>query len=480
MLNFKKKNKNRILNLLLLFPLLFQLIFNTAIQISANDYSYAPVVEDCAVEEESKDNSKALSGSGSAINAGDAGGEWTQEGTERYKIAKTLFEVLTRDYGLSGTSAAGWLGNVQSESRFNPSVVEAENGQNYAGRGYGLYQFTPGTKYLNSQFYKKGVAVEEEVRNQTAFVFASEINNGAYRSYLPNASSWFGLTGVDDIEDILDNNDPEKAMLIFFAVYERGDVAQMHRERRTTAAKIANEMFNKENIPADRSKWPNGSGSSNPANTANINGKSEKTSSTDECPQTKDKKKTAGGGAWGETGTGSHSQTGERYWKRDELPDEMKKFAVNPESIGLSWGNASGWEAIAYNGGQCTDFSASFSYKLWGLKQTAGNGMAVVNNWISAYGNKGKTDSPKNGAVFSSPPVASNPYGHTGIISHVFENGDILIVEQNVLGYSGDSIGQKYTWSYHLVPNGGYAGWSFYYPGDVDGANMNKNVKTLG
>lgn len=26
---------------------------------------------------------------------------------------------------------------------------------------------------------------------------------------------------------------------------------------------------------------------------------------------------------------------------------------------------------------------------------------------------------------------------HTGIVSHVFDNGDILIVEQNVIGYSG-------------------------------------------
>ncbi|WP_265333651.1 phage tail tip lysozyme, partial [Streptococcus sanguinis] len=44
---------------------------------------------------------------------------------------------------MSGTSAAGVMGNIQSESGFAATAVEAENGQNYTARGYGLYQFTP-------------------------------------------------------------------------------------------------------------------------------------------------------------------------------------------------------------------------------------------------------------------------------------------------------------------------------------------------
>lgn len=81
--------------------------------------------------------------------------------------------------------------------------------------------------------------------------------------------------------------------------------------------------------------------------------------------------------------------------------------------------------------------------------QKAGNGNMVVANWVRAFG--GSSDkSPTSGAVFSSAGTSSA--GHTGVVSHVFENGDILIVEQNYASYSGDGGGfGKYSWNYRYV-----------------------------
>lgn len=207
---------------------------------------------------------------GPGDGGGDGGGDWTKEGTKEYQTAKKAFEILTQKYGLSGKAASGILGNIQAESNFKVNIVEAENGQNYSGRGYGLFQFTPGTKYLNSSHYKSGRSLEEEIEAQIDFVMDSEFKNGAYRSYLGNASRWFGLSASGP-EAIFDAEDETKGMLTFFSVYERGDVAQMHRQRRTNAAKKANELFNKDDIKADKEKWPTKGGGSGPIGGEGIN-----------------------------------------------------------------------------------------------------------------------------------------------------------------------------------------------------------------
>lgn len=251
-------------------------------------------------KKDSKSSSKTSNKSGdnsAASSLGDAGGNWLVEGTPENKVAQATFDVLTKDYGLSGTSAAGWMGNIQGESGFSPTATEAENGQNYSGRGYGLYQFTPGSKFINSKYYKKNASLEEEVHNQTAFVWASEFENGTYKSYLPNAQKWFGITATS-LDDILDNDDPVEAMLIFFATYERGDVAQMHRERRTAAAKAADKVFNKKKVKADKSKWKTGADSK----TVNTTSSNNATSTTGGCGD--------GTSSSGSTGSGTIDDSG--------------------------------------------------------------------------------------------------------------------------------------------------------------------------
>lgn len=439
----KTQQQSKRLFLILTSLILFGFTINTispTIQVFAeSNYSVIDAQQDiCGVG-----GNKESSDSSTSAVEGNVSGDWTTKGTKQYQIAESLFKTLTDKYGLSGTAASGWVGNVQAESDFTPSIVEGENNQNYSGRGYGLFQFTPGTKFLNSKYHKEGASIDDEVQAQINFVMDSEFKNGEYNSYIPNAKSWFNIDGVDGIEDIFDAKSPEDSALIFFAVYERGDVAQMHRERRLGAAKKANEIFNKNNIKADKSKWVAGKSSSSEVNTTGSQGAtSVKNICSDDSGGTGSDKNA-------EDGTGKVPADATAFaYKPQDLPSSLKPYALDPSKVGLEYGKSPNWQAQS---GQCVDFSNSYAALIWNKKGQAagGNGIATASGWASIFGSKLK-DKPKTGAVFSS---SEDPiYGHTGIVSHVFENGDILVIEQNCIGYSGIwGIGQVNTWNYRVA-----------------------------
>lgn len=407
----------------------------------------------------SSSGASSSSGGSSASDPslGDAGGNWLVEGTEEYKVAEAVYKILTEVYGLSGTSAAGVMGNIQSESGFAANSVEAENGQNYSGRGYGLYQFTPGEKYLNSPLYKKGAPLLEEVKNQTEFVFADEFRNGKYVDFLPNGQKWFGIQ-ANSIDDVFDQNDVEKATLLWFAIYERGSIPHMHRERRLTAAKKANEVFNKSNAKADKSKWPiNGGEPNGTVSTTSTNGASKV---TDSCEPTK---VSSGGSAVDGTGT-VPSDAGYNVWKSGDLPESLKKYAHPENKSKIRWKE---------NSGQCVDYSNSYGSLLWGDYFKRGDGGQVAQNWAEYFGNSIK-DTPKAGAIFSSNDDPT--YGHTGVVEHVFENGDILISEQNYRGVSGVQGAGINTYDYRTLSPSQYKalGFRFAYPDNKE-PNWNGN-----
>lgn len=139
-------------------------------------------------------------------------------------------------------------------------------------------------------------------------------------------------------------------------------------------------------------------------------------------------------------------------WSRDELPESIKKFAHDPEKAGLGWGVTKNWTEIS---GQCVPFSNSYMLLLYS-KQTwlLGNGHAIAENFAKVYGGS-ITKKPQQGAVFSLNNDYSGGAGHTGIVEHVFANGDFLIVESNITGISGDALGsstsQRTTWSWRLI-----------------------------
>jgi len=113
--------------------------------------------------------------------------------------------------------------------------------------------------------------------------------------------------------------------------------------------------------------------------------------------------------------------------------------------------------------------STSLMYALWEKNgshatMTLGNWQDIAKNWANKFLDK-PTTSPTAGAVFSQTPAsAGNDVGYTGVVSHVSENGDILVVEQNYANLSGENGGfGQYTWNYHYVPKSQYAnGWMFY------------------
>lgn len=203
------------------------------------------------------------------------------------------------------------------------------------------------------------------------------------------------------------------------------------------------------------------------------------------------------GGSLAAEGSGSHNITinsAGNYYTKEELPDELKKYAIDPESVGMKYGapweggitgpNSNGW--IDFVGvfsagwaGQCTELSASLLYNLWEkdgehFVNAQGNGNEVAGIVAQKTGAK-VTNTPKTGSVFSESGV------HTGIVSHVFENGDILIIEQNT-PKSGNTIGKPNTWNYRLIaakdiPT--HCGNGFTNLGDA-GYKLVSNVKSMG
>lgn len=158
-------------------------------------------------------------------------------------------------------------------------------------------------------------------------------------------------------------------------------------------------------------------------------------------------------------------------WTPDTLPDSLKKYAHDPKSVGLGYNNSANWFE---NSGQCVDFSNSYMSVLYSKKKmTIGNGRDTAYRWADEYGGT-VSKTPQAGAVFSC--LNSGQYGHTGVVEHVFANGDILVVEQNVGGYSGANNGQSNSWSWRIISKSEWSrssgtsaswGWVFFKPSET-------------
>ena len=161
-----------------------------------------------------------------------------------------------------------------------------------------------------------------------------------------------------------------------------------------------------------------------------------------------------GGDGWQKAG-GSTSYTLNLYWKKDDLPPEMQQYALDPESVGLKWRSKQGWEgASAYIASgytdQCTTLASALFGAMWekdgkpmgDSHGMTGNGVEMAKQVASKFG-KSTTSTPTSGDIVSLQP------NHVAIVSHVFDNGDILLVEQNVPNYSGN--GDSFTWNYSYI-----------------------------
>lgn len=445
---------------------------------------------DC--DEDKEDKGKSTAETPAGVN-----GDWLTEGSDKYNVAKKAFETMTKEYGFSGAYAAGMLANIKGESDFQPDIGEGgkrmgmneKDGATYnsanpgALGGGGLFQFTPYTKFSHSEYWQKHNKSEGWApENQIAYVWDSEFKNKQVQTYYNHHASSGQIGGASDavsrlgkfgsIEDALSTDDPAKAVVHFQIGYER---PQTYHKEREEWAKQANAVFNKDNIKADSSKWKFDGGSSGQVDEATKNAEKKE----DVCEV-----KTSKAG-WGDDGTGSHHYGNMQGWKHDALPDDLKKYAIDPESLGMKFRSSEGWPNP---GNQCAHFSESLFSLIW--TKDGNTPAAVVRtplgkdeayNHSSAYGGS-VSKTPVKGAISGQPPNADSPYaGHTYIVSHVFENGDILTLEQNSVGLSGANNSETCTWNYRIVSKSTYTkeGHTYYSP-EKDGYKPNSKIKMLG
>lgn len=425
--------------------------------------------------------------SGAATNTSSEGAsdmDWTKEGTTAYNNAKALFDTWTNEGGLSGEAAAGIVGWVQSEggtgiigraeghygasleeNSIKYGVVPIPSG-NYAVGGGGIYQFTPYTVYgqLKEDKWEDGKAM-------TDWVMRNRLPN----DWIPQAQGiMHDMTGTPHtFEEFAQETDPGQATLMWNS-YERGDQSVIPRDKKIADAKKANEIFNKKKIKFDKAKFEKtfkrsagekGSGGSS------AEGKIVK------CKETSE-----GSNGWQGKG-GTHNYHDHQAWKPENLPADLKQYAIDPASMGMEYhGNWACNPSSIWN--QCTDLSASLMHVLWEKDgkhptQLRGDGWHVADNWAATYGGK-TTRTPTSGAVFS-----TSTYNHTGVVSHVFEDDSILIIEQNYTNSgagssSGQAGGDYKSWNYRIVSKAAQEaeGYKFYNPGD-NGFTVNKAAKSL-
>lgn len=482
----------------------------TASANEGDDWSYVPR-NSCTKEEATDTRSLDSDGPTDIDNKGD----WLTPGSEAYANAEEIFDLLTGTYGASGEFAAGVLSNVKQESGFIPDRAEGigelkfgmdnKNMPGGGGPGGGLFQFTPHTKYTNGKFgnetHISGASKGSDywganggdgwdIENQVAGVWDLEFANKVVMVYLDMAASTparnpSGYQAYSSVEDWLSTDDEVRASWAFQSGYERPAVYHSERE---ADAKAANKVFNSEGIKADPSKFlfagdsGGGDGSTVVDGTESLGDAKEKSKHAEDCGLVEGKDDDSGAG-WGEDGTGAHGMdvSTKIQWTVDEFPEELKKYALNPEDVGMTNGSSDGWMTGAGmvwpSGGQCTNLSQSLMGALWykdgkpaegQVSTNTSNGYATADTMAGNWGGS-VTKDPKKGAVFQTPAFADGTigYGHTGVVAHVFENGDFLIIEQNT-PKSGDMINDPYTWNYALYKGsyGSSVGMEYYYPGD--------------
>lgn len=166
-------------------------------------------------------------------------------------------------------------------------------------------------------------------------------------------------------------------------------------------------------------------------------------SDTSTDSKNKDCSDSSSGSATDGTGTVPADATAWGY-RPDDLPDSLKQYIIDPSKNGLTYKGPTGW---VEHSGQCVDLTESLGNALWGHQGiTSGNGDQQASAWASFFGNSTKTN-PKRGAIFSTNAAAN----HTGIVCHVFEDGSILIVEQNTPLSGINYYGVIDTWNYRVV-----------------------------
>ena len=433
----------------------------------------------------------------------------------KLEVAQKVYSVMS-EFGLNEIQIAGILGNWDVESGLNPKKMEsdymsymrenqyeiadekgptvenvatigvaqwmANSGGNTTGYqvpegsgqpphwiGTGLGQWTGiGSKSLY-EFAKENKTTMFKIETQLAYMLSDLPNGVSYYPRLQKYKSMSPATAGD-------------AAMNFFDYWEyagggpRSETTKVDKRQEAATKWLVNikkmtvdEKFAKSILSM--------------AKTTSAASNKSSASSQKSAQQCGTSTKKFGGNGWQEAG-GSHNYKGPwNAWKPKDLPDDLKQYALDPESLGIEYGKKDNWLNPSSIWNQCTDLSATLMHNLWeknGEHPTnlKGNGIEVVGNWVATFGGSSSKD-PVSGAVFSSKTKYVE--GHTGVVSHVFEDGSILMIEQNASGYSGEGNGTICTWNYRIVQVSELEAedYVFYNPGD-NGFTVNPNAKSMG
>lgn len=179
------------------------------------------------------------------------------------------------------------------------------------------------------------------------------------------------------------------------------------------------------------------------------------------------------------------------HYKWDSTPKDIKKYIHDPNDVGMKFDQGGeGWflggAAKGNNNSteQCVIFAESYFLKIHGLPASNwvsgndANGQDMVRRFSQELGGKG-TGTPHQGDIASvkggstggalEAPVDGTYYGHTFIVSHVLQNGDLIGLEEN-MAWSGENLSGTYTnsvtWDTILLKKDTYKKWGikFYHP----------------
>lgn len=375
-------------------------------------------------------------------------GAWTQKGSVRYNNALSLWNSVKASPYYKGVvegdgMVAGMVGNAATESNHFPVVDIAQGapgnnakdssiseGVKPQGGGGGFFQLTPYTDFAPLGD-KKWLDVDAQVK----FLFEAKMEaNKAGRTY-----QQFIMTGNKQ------SKHPEITADWFLRTVERPADPDATVKQRQSDAKAAYTLF------SNTTAGDIGNNVSGGQTQADSNGSYD----MEEGCRT-------GGVNDNIDGSGKVPDVTTKIWSDANLPKSMNKYAIDAEKLGLAYNSESGW---LEKSGQCVDLTESLGPKIWGVDMVVikGNGKDQAQAWASKYGGS-ITSKPHAGAIFSTIAGAGDKVnGHTGIVSHVFEDGTMLIIEQNNRGYSGNADGHNNTWNYRIISSADATGTDYKY-----------------
>lgn len=190
-----------------------------------------------------------------AATAGNVSGnnaDWTKKGSKSYKTAKEIFDHLTKDIGLSGAAAAGVLGNIAHESKFDTSATNPSDG------GKGLIQWTFARESQLKEFASKAGKPWTDLGVQIKMLEYDMKSPANWVSAKYRGQNLVSFGQLDDPQ--------EAASHFYISQMEAGgghasDPDGSEPDRRANA-QTAYKLFNGSSIKADKSKLEKNAGGS--------------------------------------------------------------------------------------------------------------------------------------------------------------------------------------------------------------------------